>query len=102
MNETVGSKYDRPNTDVRIWNLTEASLENKKPNFSDSMVLECQVSPDKIVLYIPAFTKLMEELIFSGKIQEPNSNPLLKAKQSQECITESEINSGLITKINKG
>jgi hypothetical protein len=102
INETVGSRYDRPSTPFKIWNLTEASLEHKKSNFSDSMVLECQISPDKILLYIPAFTKLMEELIFSGKINEPSCNPLLKAKQHQECITDSDVNSGLITKIHKG
>jgi hypothetical protein len=102
INETVGSKYDRPKTDFKLWHLTESSLEHRKSNFSDALVLECQVSPDKILLYIPAFTKLMEELIFSGKINEPNGNPLLKAKQLQECVTESDINSGLITKIHKG
>jgi hypothetical protein len=44
----------------------------------------------------------MEELIFSGKIDEPTGNPLRKAKQLQEIITDDSVNSGMIIKIHKG
>lgn len=104
LNEDVGTEYSRPINKAAThvtWHLSESSVKHKKHLFTDSMILECQISPDKVLIYIPAFAKMMEELIFSGKIEEPIGNPILKAKQYQECVTESSIKTGLVTKIHK-
>lgn len=101
-NEEVGSEHERPfgkNTEYALWHISESSLKHKRHKFTEAMVLECRISPDKVMIYIPAFTKLMEELIFSGKIDETVGNPILKAKQTQECVTEGSVKNGLITKI---
>lgn len=102
LDEEVGAEHKRPQNKGYVWHLTESGLEYNKPNYQDAMVMECQISPDKALIYVPAFTKYMEELIFSGKIDEPVGNPLRKAKQLQEIITDDSVNSGMITKIHKG
>lgn len=102
LDEEVGSEHKRPQNKGYIWHLTESGLDHRKPDYQDAMVMECQISPDKALIYIPAFTKYMEELIFSGKIDEPLGNPLRKAKQLQEVVTDDSVNSGMIIKIHKG
>lgn len=102
LDEEVGSIYERIGNNPHVWSLNEMSLENRKSIFTDSIIMECKVSSDKIIMYIPAFTKIMEELIFSGKIEEPVNNVIRLSKQYNEVVTDNNINKGLITKINKG
>lgn len=101
--EEVGHESERIGEHPHIWSLSERGLDHKMHGFDDAMVIECRVSPDKVLIYIPAFTQMMEELLLSGKIMETVGNPLRKAKQYNECITDNSVNKGLIVKIhNKG
>lgn len=85
---------------THIWSLTDHSAELKSDNYDDYMIIEAVISPDKVIIYIPAFLKDIEELIFSGKIDEPEKNIIRLAKQQNELLVEKSVNSGKIIKIN--
>lgn len=102
LEEEVGSVVKRPEGCIRICNLSlpEAELKAETSNHYDRcMILEAKITPDKILIYIPAFTQLMEKLIFSGKIQAPTENILRLAKQHNEVVLPPTINEGLVVKI---
>ena len=99
LNEEVGSVIDRAEG-IKIGHLSLHEAEQKHSDREGYMILEAQISPDKILIYIPAFTKLMEELIYSGKIEEPTSNTLRAAKSHNELIMNPNVNKGVVVKIN--
>lgn len=87
---------------LRAWHISKSDIEHRHPEFDNHMILEAKISPDKILLYLPAFSKLVEELIFSGKIEECQTNVLRKIKQHNELILHPSVNQGVITEIHKG
>lgn len=93
------TEYELPENDFYIWTSSEQSALLKLENYDDAMLLEIKISPDKILIYIPAFTKLIEELCFSGKIEAPKNNILRLAKKYNEIILPGTINKTHINKI---
>lgn len=100
--EDVGTECERVGDGPHIWSLSENALSHKYSNYEDSMVLECRVSPNKVLIYLPAFSKMLEEFILSGKIMETIGNPIREIVRKKECVTENSINKAMITRINKG
>jgi hypothetical protein len=99
LNEEIGQKVTRPDG-LRIGHLSIPHVETRHSNRAGYMILEAKISPDKILIYIPAFTKLMEELIYSGKIEEKTTNILRETKRHNEIILLPSVNEGVIVKIN--
>lgn len=97
--ENVGDIIERDDESVHIWHLSEHEALLKSDQFNNHMILQSQITPDKILIYIPAFTNLMEELIFSGKIEEPEKNIIRLAHQKNEVILPPSVNKSIVTKI---
>lgn len=99
LNEEIGQKITRPDG-LKIAHLSISHIENRHSDRTGYMILEAKISPDKILIYIPAFTKSMEELIYSGKIDEKETNILRETKKHNEIILLPSVNEGVIVKIN--
>lgn len=100
LDEEVGHVIKRPEG-LRLCYLSIPDLE-KQYDEDEYMILEAKISPDKILIHIPAFTKLMEKLILSGKIEENQDiNVLRKAKYENRVICCPSVNEGVVIKINK-
>lgn len=84
----------------RIYHLSIPQAESRHSDRTGYMILETKISPDKILIYIPAFTKDMEKLAFSGKIEEMTVNVLRETKRQNELILLPEVNKGKVIKIN--
>lgn len=101
LDEEVGSPGYRSGDHPRVWCLTRHQMMECSDHMTHPMILEAKISPDKALIYIPAFTKLMENLVYSGKIDEPEENVIRKAKNRNEIILPSSIDTGMIVEIKK-
>jgi hypothetical protein len=63
--------------------------------------MEAKITPDKVLIYLPAFSKDIEKLIFNGKIHEPESNVVRKAKNLNEVVLPQNIDTGLVLEIKR-
>lgn len=101
MDEEVGSPAYRSGDNPHNWYLTIPCAKDNCDHLHDHYVMEAKISPDKALIYLPAFSKDIEKLIFSGKIQEPETNVVRKAKSLHEIILPSHIDSGVVVEVNK-
>ena len=83
----------------RIYHLSIPQVESRHADRSGYMILETKISPEKILLYLPAFTKDMEKLSLSGKIEEMTVNVIREAKRQNELILVPEVNKGKVIKV---
>lgn len=95
-NEEKGQPGYRTGDNPHNWSLTKHQARQNAALVEKAIIIEAKISPDKVILYVPAFTKLMEKLILSGKIEEPKTNVIRKAKLQNEVILPQSINTGLI------
>jgi len=84
---------------LKIGHLSEAECKLHEHKHDSHFISEVQISPDKILIYIPAFTKEMEELIYSGKIEESEINVLRKARQHNQLVLPPSINESRVIRI---
>lgn len=96
LHEDVGHPARRSGTNPHNWYLTKQHARDAAVNVSEAIIMEAKVSPDHALLYIPAFSGLLEKFILGGKIDEPQTNVVRKAKGCQEIVLPHHINSGLV------
>lgn len=100
LNENVGDVGKRSKGSPHNWYLSKAFLKDNINLSEDAYIMEIKINPSDVMLYYPAYTKLMENVIFSGKIPtETLSNVIRKAKKSQEVVLTDKFNEGLIVEI---
>ena len=97
--EEVGSVAYRSGEHARSWYLTPHHAKDNTKHFENHMVMEAKITPDKVLIYVPAFTNLMEKLVFDGKIEEPMENVVRKARSKNELILPPSVDSGLIVEV---
>lgn len=99
--EEIGKVAKRSGDAPKIWHVEKHSANNLAENFEDHYIMETKVSPDKTLLYVPAFTKMMESLIMGGKVMEPQNNVLRRARARQEIILPGDVNEGMVIHVGK-
>jgi hypothetical protein len=99
--QEIGAPAYRSGSNAHNWCLTRHQALANADHLDHPMLMEAKVSPEKTLIYIPAFTKLMEEIIFSGKIEEPQENVIRKAKNKNEIILPPSVDTGMIVEIKK-
>lgn len=99
LNEEIGSAGERTGNGPHRWYLSEMSAVSHKGGLESYYVMEAKVNPSHTLLYVPAFTKDMEKLILSGKIDEPNDNVLRLARKMGEIVLVPEVNQGQIIRL---
>lgn len=95
LDEEVGSEGKRAGDNPHNWYMSQFTAR-ESADVDDGYLIETKVTPDDVLLYIPAFTKLMEKCILEGLVEEPESNVLRKAKKQNELILPAKFNTGLI------
>lgn len=99
LDEEIGSNLGRTGDHPHKWCLSSSGARQNAEHLDEASIIECKISPDNTLIYIPAFTDVMEKLILSGKLlAEPKNNVLRKAKQMNEIILPPHINEGVIIK----
>lgn len=99
LDEDVGSVAYRSGSKPHNWYLTAHQAKENSTHLDDHMVMEAKITPDKVLIYVPAFNQLIEKLIFDGKMEEPTSNILRIAKTKGEVILPPSVDSGLIVEV---
>jgi hypothetical protein len=99
MTEEIGSPGYRSGDNAHNWCLNKQQAK-RNTDVSDSYyILEAKILPKHVLLYLPAFASELEEFIYEGKIQEPEANIVRMAKQQNEAILPSNIDTGLIVEV---
>jgi len=98
-NEEVGSPAYRSGDNPHNWFLTVPCAKENCNHLDRHIIMEAKITPDKVLFYLPAFSKDIENLIFSGKIEEPEINVVRKAKNLQELILPGNIDTGMVIEI---
>ncbi|MFW6130013.1 MAG: hypothetical protein ACOC56_02440 [Atribacterota bacterium] len=63
-------------------------------------IMECKVNPEDVVIYLPAFSKLLERVILEGLVDEPMCNVIRECKVRQEIVLPAEkYNEGYIVEV---
>lgn len=99
--EEVGSLAYRSGDSAHNWYLTIPCVKDNCNHLEEHFVMEAKITPDKVLIYVPAFAKMLENLIFAGKIAEPEVNVVRKAKNLSEVVLPSNIDSGLVIEVKK-
>ncbi len=99
--EEVGKVATRSGDYPKIWHIEKNAAKNLAESFEDHYIMETKVSPDNTLLYIPAFTKMLESFIMGGKIMEPQNNVLRRARVRQEIILPGDVNEGMVIHVGK-
>lgn len=99
MNEEVGSPGYRSGSNPHNWCLCKEQAKKNYGAANSYYVMECKILPKHVMIYLPAFTKEIENLIYSGKIDEPEQNVIRMIKQQNEVILPGDIDTGLIVEV---
>jgi hypothetical protein len=97
--EEIGSVAYRSGSRPHNWYMTAHQAKDNATHLDEHMVMEAKITPDKVLIYVPAFNTLLEKLIFDGKIEEPEVNILRIAKSKNELILPPSVDSGLIVEV---
>lgn len=97
LNEKVGDPAYRSGASHKLWFLNKESAVNHANSKHDAyVVFEAKVLPTHILIYVPEFTKDIEQLIYSGKVDEPAENVVRKAKSCMAAVLSKDVESGII------
>jgi hypothetical protein len=96
LSEEVGQICYREEGNHHNWFLNKEDAIKNLGSDSSFYISKAKVSPDQVILFVPAFAKHLENLIYSRKIEEREGNPVREAKRSSEIILPENINSGII------
>jgi hypothetical protein len=98
LGESIGDRGHR--SDGRHnWYLSKQKAK-KLTECDKFKLIECgQVSPEDVILYIPAFSKLIERCILEGLIDEPSKNVVREAKTCEEIVLPEKYVEGVIIEI---
>jgi hypothetical protein len=99
--EEVGSPAYRSGENPHNWYLTVPCAKENCNHLDDHFIMEAKITPDKVLIYMPAFSKELEKLILSGKIQEPQNNVVRKSRSLNEIVLPQNIDSGLVIEIKR-
>lgn len=101
LDEEVGGKGYRHNEGMRNWTLSKSMTERVFKENENCYIMECKVSPEDVVIYLPAFSDLVERVIMEGLVDEPmNKNVIRECKVGQEIVLPAEkYNEGYIVEV---
>jgi hypothetical protein len=101
IDENIGDSGCRREGNPHNWTLSRHRTKEIWEGCSERYIMECKVTPTDVILYLPAFTKLMERVIFEGLVDEPKVNVLRKAKRQEEIILPERYSSGIIVEVDE-
>jgi hypothetical protein len=100
LDEEIGSTGYRSETGYHNWTLSKNMVEKLFKENNDYYIMECKVNPADVVIFIPAFTTMMEQLILEGLVDEPMHNIIRDAKITDEIVLPAEkYNCGYIIEV---
>lgn len=100
LGESIGDRISRSNG-RHNWYLSKHKAK-KLSECDKYKLLECsQVSPEDVILYIPAFSKLLERCILEGLIDEPSTNVVREARTCEEIVLPEKYLEGVIIEIDE-
>ena len=102
--QEVGDMGYRIKGNYHNWTLSRPQVKKIWSDCEELYIMKCACSPDKTVLYIPAFTKYIEKYIKEGTINTESfvNEPhiiIMNAKQREEIILPDDYDSGIIVEI---
>ena len=100
LDEEIGQLGKRIDGDYHNWTLSRANANSVFNECDSPYLMECKINPSDVIIYIPAFTKLMEKLIIEGLIEEPSLNVIRESKKREEIILPGKYNEGYIIGVN--
>lgn len=101
MGESIGDRGSRSEGHSHNWYLSKHKAK-KLTECDKFKLIECgQVSPEDVILYIPAFSKLLERCILEGLIDEPSTNVVREAKTCEEIVLPEKYLEGVIIEIDE-
>jgi len=100
LDEEIGQISQRSDGDYHNWTLSKESVKYVFNESESPYTMECKIVPDDVIIYIPAFTQLMENVILEGLIEEPSKNVIRDAKKQEEIILPGKYNEGYIIGVN--
>jgi hypothetical protein len=101
LDEEVGSIAQRSGEEPKIWFNNKNSAVAMANTYHEHYIMEAKVSPDKTLIYIPAFSKMLEQMITEGKVPPPTTNILRKARSRSEILLPGNVNEGLVIHVKK-
>lgn len=98
LSEEIGEKGYRSPGNHHNWTLSRSQIKEIW-ECDEAYIMETKISPTDVIIYLPAFSKMMEKVIYEGLVDEPMTNVIRKAKFREEVVLSDKFDHGIIVEV---